>query len=333
MAMSLIQACRSLALSTWLLSFCFVHLLCLDFTVAEKEEWYTAFVNVTYVDPVTSEIKTEKTECGRYGEHSPKKEARGQVLMPLQERQACDPNVKYPLPYQNNAWMALIAAGNCTFRDKIRNVAAFHNASAVIIYNVGSTNINDTITMPHQGTGDIVAIMIPEPKGREIAALLERNVTVTMHITIGTVEPSEYVSRTSVVFVSISFIVLIISLAWLIFYYIQRFRYAQRSRPQSGTVHSHLDCAEDIPPDYEDVSESATNANHRARETSRWNGERAQETESDFDNCAVCIEGYKANDVVRILPCRHIFHKSCVDPWLLDHRTCPMCKMNILKAL
>lgn len=29
-----------------------------------------------------------------------------------------------------------------------------------------------------------------------------------------------------------------------------------------------------------------------------------QETEPDFDNCAVCIEGYKANDVVRILPCR-----------------------------
>lgn len=58
-----------------------------------------------------------------------------------------------------------------------------------------------------------------------------------------------------------------------------------------------------------------------------------QETEPDFDNCAVCIEGYKPNDVVRILPCRHLFHKSCVDPWLLDHRTCPMCKMNILKAL
>lgn len=29
-----------------------------------------------------------------------------------------------------------------------------------------------------------------------------------------------------------------------------------------------------------------------------------QETEADFDNCAVCIEGYRANDVVRILPCR-----------------------------
>lgn len=28
---------------------------------------------------------------------------------------------------------------------------------------------------------------------------------------------------------------------------------------------------------------------------------------------------------------RHIYHKSCIDPWLLEHRTCPMCKNDILK--
>lgn len=84
------------------------------------------------------------------------------------------------------------------------------------------------------GTGSIVAIMIPEPKGREITALLERNVRITLHITIGTRNLQKYVSRTSVVFVSISFIILmIISLAWLVFYYIQRFRYASaRNRNQ-----------------------------------------------------------------------------------------------------
>lgn len=76
--------------------------------------------------------------------------------------------------------------------------------------------------------------MIPEPKGKEIVSLLERNITVMMYITLGTRNLQKYVSRTSVVFVSISFIVLmIISLAWLVFYYIQRFRYANaRDRNQ-----------------------------------------------------------------------------------------------------
>ncbi|KAI7793919.1 RING finger protein 150 [Triplophysa rosa] len=315
MALSVIQACRSLALSTWLLSFCFVHLLCLDFTVAEKEEWYTAFVNITYEDPDTAEVRTEKTECGRYGEHALKREARGVLAMPAapQDRHACDPNTRF-VPRGPGAWIALISPGNCTFKDKIKH-AVGHNASAVVIFNVGSSNSNETITMPHPGTGDVVAIMIPEPKGRELVLLLERNITVRMHITIGTRNLQKYVSRTSVVFVSISFIILmIISLAWLVFYYIQRFRYANaRDRNQRR------------------LGDAAKKAISQLQVRTIRKGD--QETESDFDNCAVCIEGYKPNDVVRILPCRHLFHKGCVDPWLVDHRTCPMCKMNILKAL
>ncbi|XP_061240108.1 RING finger protein 150 isoform X1 [Bos javanicus] len=333
MAMSLIQACRSLALSTWLLSFCFVHLVCLDFTVAEKEEWYTAFVNITYAEPApdsgagaaggattAAELHTERTECGRYGEHSPKQDARGEVVMAssAHDRLACDPNTKFAAPAHGKNWIALIPKGNCTYRDKIRN-AFLQNASAVVIFNVGS-NTNETITMPHAGVEDIVAIMIPEPKGKEIVSLLERNITVTMYITIGTRNLQKYVSRTSVVFVSISFIVLmIISLAWLVFYYIQRFRYANaRDRNQLLVFQRRL-------------GDAAKKAISKLQVRTIKKGDK--EMEPDFDNCAVCIEGYKPNDIVRILPCRHLFHKSCVDPWLLDHRTCPMCKMNILKAL
>ncbi|XP_060035029.1 RING finger protein 150 isoform X1 [Erinaceus europaeus] len=314
MAPGLARACRSLALSTWLLSFCFVHLLCLDLTAAEREEWYTAFVNITYREPAAAAPRSEKSECGRYGEHSPKQDARGQVAMALaaHERPACDPATRFAAP-PGASWIALIPRGNCTYRDKIRN-AFLQNASAVVIFNVGS-NTNDTITMPHAGVEDIVAIMIPEPKGRELVSLLERNLTVTMYISIGTRNLQKYVSRTSVVFVSISFIVLmIISLAWLVFYYIQRFRYANaRDRNQRR------------------LGDAAKKAISKLQVRTIKKGDK--ETEPDFDNCAVCIEGYKPNDVVRILPCRHLFHKSCVDPWLLDHRTCPMCKMNILKAL
>lgn len=28
---------------------------------------------------------------------------------------------------------------------------------------------------------------------------------------------------------------------------------------------------------------------------------------------------------------RHEFHKNCIDPWLIEHRTCPMCKLDVLK--
>lgn len=38
-------------------------------------------------------------------------------------------------------------------------------------------------------------------------------------------------------------------------------------------------------------------------------------------------------DLQAILLFRHVFHKTCVDPWLSEHCTCPMCKLNILKAL
>ncbi|KAK4818167.1 hypothetical protein QYF61_007609 [Mycteria americana] len=150
--MSVIQACRSLALSTWLLSFCFVHLLCLDFTVAEKEEWYTAFVNITYADPAagSAELRSEKSECGRYGEQSPKQDARGQVALSASpaDRYACDPGTRFNAPAPGKSWVALIPRGNCTYKDKIRHAAA-QNASAVVIYNVGSSNANETITMPH----------------------------------------------------------------------------------------------------------------------------------------------------------------------------------------
>ncbi|EMP28261.1 hypothetical protein UY3_14634 [Chelonia mydas] len=154
MAVSLIQACRSLALSTWLLSFCFVHLLCLDFTVAEKEEWYTAFVNIPYAEPAAGslELRSEKSECGRYGEHSPKQDARGQVVMTASahDRLACDPHTRFAAPGPGKSWVALIPRGNCTYKDKIRHAAA-QNASAVVIFNVGSSNANETITMPHAG--------------------------------------------------------------------------------------------------------------------------------------------------------------------------------------
>uniref|UniRef100_A0A8C5K0P3 Ring finger protein 133 n=1 Tax=Jaculus jaculus TaxID=51337 RepID=A0A8C5K0P3_JACJA len=58
-----------------------------------------------------------------------------------------------------------------------------------------------------------------------------------------------------------------------------------------------------------------------------------EELNPTVDSCVICFEPYKLNDTVRILTCKHFFHKNCIDPWILAHGTCPMCKCDILKAL
>ncbi|CAM9983828.1 unnamed protein product [Scytosiphon promiscuus] len=43
-------------------------------------------------------------------------------------------------------------------------------------------------------------------------------------------------------------------------------------------------------------------------------------------SCAVCLLDYEAEDELRILPCKHAFHKLCVDRWLAINRRCPICR-------
>ncbi|XP_042215719.1 protein goliath-like [Homarus americanus] len=118
---------------------------------------------------------------------------------------------------------------------------------------------------------------------------------------------------TSVLFVSVSFIILmVISLAWLLFYYIQRFRY----------IHAKDRLARHL-------CNAAKKALAKIPVKNLKSGDKEVATESEC--CAVCIEPYQVSDIVRTLPCQHEFHKNCVDPWLLEHRTCPMCKMDILR--
>lgn len=48
----------------------------------------------------------------------------------------------------------------------------------------------------------------------------------------------------------------------------------------------------------------------------------------DQKRCAICLESYVINDVVRTLPCFHQFHSHCIDKWSCTKATCPICKHN-----
>jgi hypothetical protein len=42
-------------------------------------------------------------------------------------------------------------------------------------------------------------------------------------------------------------------------------------------------------------------------------------------DCAVCLEPLSSTQSVRRLTCSHLFHKRCVDKWLVRRGTCPLC--------
>ncbi|EPS60936.1 hypothetical protein M569_13867, partial [Genlisea aurea] len=44
-------------------------------------------------------------------------------------------------------------------------------------------------------------------------------------------------------------------------------------------------------------------------------------------SCTICLADYRNADVIRRLPkCGHLFHVTCIDPWLRLHPTCPVCR-------
>ncbi|EIE25615.1 hypothetical protein COCSUDRAFT_83622 [Coccomyxa subellipsoidea C-169] len=47
--------------------------------------------------------------------------------------------------------------------------------------------------------------------------------------------------------------------------------------------------------------------------------------------CSVCLGEYEVNErVKRLPPCGHEFHEACIDLWLTNHVTCPMCRCSLL---
>ncbi|KAJ2357734.1 E3 ubiquitin-protein ligase rnf13 [Coemansia erecta] len=51
------------------------------------------------------------------------------------------------------------------------------------------------------------------------------------------------------------------------------------------------------------------------------------------ENCAVCLDDFAVGDKVRLLPCKHYFHVSCIDQWLTKNTAvCPLCNLNISTA-
>jgi hypothetical protein len=47
----------------------------------------------------------------------------------------------------------------------------------------------------------------------------------------------------------------------------------------------------------------------------------------DTPRCTICLQDYQESDQVRVLLCKHYFHKECIDTWLSEQNVrCPLCR-------
>ncbi|KAG9354902.1 hypothetical protein JZ751_001615 [Albula glossodonta] len=45
--------------------------------------------------------------------------------------------------------------------------------------------------------------------------------------------------------------------------------------------------------------------------------------------CPVCLLEFEEQETVRKMPCEHLFHSSCILPWLGKTNSCPLCRLEL----
>ena len=49
-------------------------------------------------------------------------------------------------------------------------------------------------------------------------------------------------------------------------------------------------------------------------------------------SCRICLDEYKRDEELSLLPCIHSFHKYCIAEWIKQKAICPLCKSNIIRT-
>ncbi|KAL4220016.1 E3 ubiquitin-protein ligase rnf13 [Mactra antiquata] len=208
-----------------------------------------------------------------------------------------------PPPDNISVWIALIARDNCTFVDKVRNVQPWF--AAAIVYN--RKDDNDVTQMQGDGEGiNIPSVFVGYDDGILLSKNYCYNCTPFDLSSKGSfevlIEETVYYHLSPIFFILFAVVVglcLITMISFLVFKWCRDFRRKRRSRLSI----KHL---KKIP-------------------------QKKFKKGDEYDVCAICLDDYEEGDKLRLLPCSHVYHTKCIDPWLTKNkRSCPICKRKVI---
>lgn len=58
-----------------------------------------------------------------------------------------------------------------------------------------------------------------------------------------------------------------------------------------------------------------------------------EKKQDDESICVVCQDTPENNAIMRVLLCGHKYHIHCIEEWLEENVTCPLCKINLYEAV
>lgn len=226
-----------------------------------------------------------------------------------QSENSCDPEWRSSVNLSNQQWVALVFLGKCSLRTKIENMVK-NNVSAIVICSQKQPVVFNTLEV---GRVEVpVLILHQNPESWQIASKWSFNWTISVSPDVTAISKAirAYTSRVAMATGWLTLLMLCLLVCCSIAQ-VQRFRHTHSNHRAMKAL---IGCS-----------------GHAVTRLPTMTLPGGDFRVTDSHTCVICLESYGAGQVVRILPCQHVFHQCCVDHWLLLRHTCPICKLNILQ--
>ncbi|XP_053320615.1 E3 ubiquitin-protein ligase RNF167 [Spea bombifrons] len=220
-------------------------------------------------------------------------------LVEAEPTNACTPILPPPVMDNKTVFFALIRRFNCNFDVKVLHAqqAGFR---AAVVHNVNSEKLLNMVWNDDDIRKEVTipSVFIGESSGKALQSHFSYHDNAVLYLVPEYYFPLGYYLIPFIVVVALVIIIMCIVMVARCMQHRKRMRRNRLSKEQLKKIPVHKFKKGD-----------------------------------DYDVCAICLEEYEEGDKLRVLPCSHGYHCSCVDPWLTKtKKSCPVCKHRVLRS-